>query len=341
MDFSIETVERPAAPAGGLLLRVDACGLCGSDLRTLRSGHRHVTFPWIIGHEVAGTIVALAAGYEGTWRTGDRLAVGPLAYCGSCDFCLSGVYELCEGQREIGQAWPGGLAEYLAVPRECLRLGNIRAIPAGMEAWRAAVVEPVSSCVNAQEQADVHLGDTVVVIGAGPIGCIHTALARARGAFKVWIIDIDAGRLELARPFGADALVDSSRLDPVAAVRDLTGGKGASVVIAATPAPAASVQAVAMARKGGRVLQFGGLPRDDCKPGIDMNLVHYNGLHIIGTTTFAPRHNARALELIQTGKVDAGLLVTQRLPLEDFVAGASLAMAGKALKMVFLPGGGT
>jgi L-iditol 2-dehydrogenase len=340
MDFSVEDVAMPLIESEGLLLKVDACGLCGSDLRTLRSGHRHVTFPWTIGHEVAGTVAASGNADKGPWKVGDRLAVGPLAYCGECDFCLAGEYELCESQRELGQAWKGGLAEYMAIPAACLRLGNVRAVPDGMEAWKAAVVEPVSSCVNAQEKADVHLGDTVAVIGSGPIGCIHVALAKARGAAKVIVVDIDPGRLELAKPFGADALVDASREDAVAAVRRLTGGKGASVVIAATPAPAASVQAVEMARKGGRVLQFGGLPKDDSKPGVDMNLVHYNGLHVIGTTTFAPRHNARALELIASGKVDAGLLVSHRMSLEGFVEGARLALAGKALKVVFETGRG-
>lgn len=335
MDFSVETVEFPAVEAEGLLLKVDACGLCGSDLRTLRSGHRHVTFPWTIGHEVAGTVAELGSSYRGPWKVGDRLAVGPLAYCGECDFCLAGAYELCENQRELGQTWKGGLAEYLALPAACLRLGNVRAIPEGMEAWKAAMVEPVSSCVNAQEKAEVGLGDTVAVIGSGPIGCIHVALAKARGATRVFMIDIDSSRLALAVPFGADALIDGSKEDAVMAVCALTRGKGASVVIAATPAPAASVQAVEMARKGGRVLQFGGLPKDDSKPGVDMNLVHYNGLHIIGTTTFAPKHNARALELIASGKIDAKLLVTHRFPLEDFTEGTRIALAGKALKVVF------
>ncbi len=337
MDFSVETVMKPNVPEGGLLLRVKACGLCGSDLRTLRSGHRHVTFPWTIGHEVAGVVEATGPGYSGVWKTGDRLAVGPLAYCGTCDFCLEGNFELCENQKEIGQAWPGGLAEYLAVPEECVKLGNVRRIPDGMDDVYASLVEPVSSCVNAQEKADIHLGDTVAIIGSGPIGCIHVALAKARGAFRVFVIDIDPGRLELAKPFGADALINSKEEDAVAAIRKLTGGKGVSVVIAATPAPAASVQAVEMARKGGRVIQFGGLPKDDSKPGVDMNLVHYNALHIIGTTTFAPKHNARALELILAGKIPGDKLVTHRFPLEDFVEGAKLALAGKALKAVFLP----
>ena len=208
-----------------------------------------------------------------------------------------------------------------------------------MDAAFATLVEPVSSCVNAQEKADVKLGDTVAVIGSGPIGCIHVALAKARGASAVFVVDIDPGRLELSLLFGADALVDASGEDAIAAIRRLTGGKGASVVIAATPAPVASVQAVEMARKGGRVLQFGGLPKDDSKPGVDMNTIHYNGLHVIGTTTFAPRHNALALDLIASGRLPAERLVTHRFALEDFAEGAALALAGKALKAVFFPRG--
>lgn len=337
MQYSIETVSIPVPEKEGFLLKVEACGLCGSDLRTLRSGHRHVTFPWTIGHEVAGTVAALGSDYQGPWQPGDRLSVGPLVYCGTCDFCMNGEYELCENQREIGQHWPGGFAEYLAIPGEAVHLGNIQRVPAGLDPVFAAVVEPVSSCVNAQEKADVRLGDTVAIIGAGPIGNIHTALAKARGAFKVFVIDIDSKRLELAKPFGADALINSSVQNPVEAVKALTEGKGVSVVIAATPAPIAAVQAVEMARKGGRILQFGGLPTTDSKPGVDINLIHYNGLHYLGTTTFAPRHNTIALELVHSGKIPAKDLVTHRFPLEDFEEGAALALAGKALKAVFIP----
>jgi L-iditol 2-dehydrogenase len=337
MQFAIETVAKPEPEKEGFLLKVEACGLCGSDLRTLRSGHHHVNFPWTIGHEVAGIVDALGSEYKGPWKPGERLSVGPLVYCGDCDSCKDGEYELCENQREIGQFWPGGFAQYLAVPGDAVRLGNIQAVPDNLDPVFAAVVEPVSSCVNAQEKANVHLGDTVAIIGAGPIGNIHTALAKARGAFKVFVIDIDASRLEFARPFGADALIDSSKQDPVQAVRELTNGKGVSVVIAATPAPIAAVQAVEMARKGGRIVQFGGLPKTDSKPGVDINLIHYKGLHYMGTTTFAPRHNAIAMELVHSGKIPVEKLVTHRFPLEDFEKGAALALAGKALKTVFIP----
>ena len=337
MDFKVEEVPVPKVPSKGLLLKVLACGLCGSDLRTLRIGHRNVTFPWTIGHEICGEIVEKGAEYSGDLKEGDMLAVGPLAYCGHCDFCQDGEYELCENQKEIGQHWAGGFAQYLALPEEVVRLGNIQKVPSGTDPELAALAEPISSCVNAQEKADIKLGETVVVIGTGPIGCIHIILAKARGASKVFVIDISEDRLKLAEAFEPDAIINGSDCDPVKEVLKLTNGKGAHVVIAAAPAPQAAVQAVEMARKGGRVIQFGGMPKDNSKPGIDMNLVHYRGLHIIGTTTFAPRHNRIALELLNQGVIPKEKLVSHTFPLEDFVNGAKLALEGKVLKGVFIP----
>jgi L-iditol 2-dehydrogenase len=336
-DFRVEQVPVPGAPEGGFLLEVVACGLCGSDLRTLRSGSSKFSYPWTIGHEISGTVVKMGPGYEGPWQVGDLLAVGPIAYCGTCDFCLDGQYELCENDRQIGQAWPGGFAEYVAIPEPCVKLGNIRPVPEGLDPVYAAVSEPICSCVNAQERGGVGLGDTVAIIGAGPIGCIHASLARARGAAKVYIADIAPERLEMAEAFGPDATINAAQCDTVQEVMRLTGGRGADVVITATPAPVASVQAVEMARKDGRILIFGGLPKDDSKPGVDMNTVHYNALHVIGTTIFAPRHQRVALDLMASGRVPVEKLVTHRFPLADFKQGVALAMAGKVLKAVFLP----
>jgi len=337
MTFSVERLPVPEVPPGGLLVRVQACGLCGSDLRTLRSGHRRVTFPWTIGHEVAARVERVGEDYRGPWTPGDRLAVGPLAYCGACPSCLEGKHELCEDQREIGQAWPGGFAELLALPEPVLRLGNVQRAPEGLDPALVTLAEPLSSCINAQERAEVGMDDTVAILGAGPVGCMHAALARARGASQVVLVDVDPGRLALAQPFGAEARVDGSAEDPVAAVRRLTGGRGASVVVVATPSPQAAVQAVEMARKGGRVIQFGGLPPSESRPGIDVNRIHYQALHLIGVSTFAPRHNVKALALIASGRLPAAQLVTHRFPLARFEEGARIALAGRALKVVFLP----
>lgn len=336
MKFAVEEVSTPEAPTGGLLLKVLACALCGSDLRTLRSGHRKVTLPWTIGHEISGVVVETGKGYAGEWKIGETLAVGPVVYCGVCDFCREGRFELCENYREIAQAWQGGFAEYIAIPQEVVERGLIQRTPSGLDPAHAAVTEPISSCLNAQEKGDVGLGDTVVIIGSGPIGCVHTSLAHLRGAKQVIIADVSEERLKLVEAFGPDAIINASKVDLVQEVRRLTGGKGADVIITANPVPQTQVQAVEMARKGGRILLFGGLPVDQSRPGVDMNLVHYNALHLIGTTIFALRHHRQALELAASGKIPLEKLIT-RFPLKEFNSGAELALAGKIIKAVFLP----
>jgi L-iditol 2-dehydrogenase len=336
-DYEVKMVQQPESPPKGILLKVLACGLCGSDLRTLKSGHKNIRFPWTTGHEIAGEVVQTGSEYRGRWNVGDKLAVAPMVYCGTCDFCIEGRFELCDNSREIAQHWPGGFAEYIAIPEEALLLGTIQPVPQGLDPAIAAVAEPVSSCINAQEKGQVCLNDTVVIIGSGPIGCIHTSVARARGAAKVIVADVFEDRLRMCEPFGPDLTINASKVDLVEEVLRVTGEKGADVVITANPVPETQVQAVQMARKGGRILFFGGLPHDRSKPGIDTNLIHYKGLHVMGTTTFAPRHHMLALSMMTTGRIPGDKLVTHVMQLTDFKKGVELAGTGKALKVVFIP----
>ncbi len=337
MDYAVENVPVPDCPAGGMLLEVDACGLCGSDLRTLRQGHRRVVFPWVLGHEICGTVHKLGPDYTGPWRTGDRLSIGPLVFCGKCDFCRDGRYELCEQYRRIAQAWPGGFAEYLAIPEAAVRHGTICKVPQGLDPAPAAIAEPVSSCVHAQERARVGLGDTVVVLGVGPIGCTHVSLARARGADRVIVADVNETRLAMSVDFGPDHAIDAADTDVVSAVRELTDGKGAEVVITANSTPESQVQAVQMARRGGRILFFGGLPKNQDPPGIDTKTIHDNALHVIGSTIFAPRHQRTALQLLADSRIPGNKLVTHRFGLERFAEGVQMALEGRVRKAVFLP----
>ena len=336
-DFGIYDIDKPVCPDGGILVKALAVGLCGGDLRTIRMGHHRVKLPFIVGHEVSGQVVELGRGYGGPWQMYDRLAIAPVVYCGVCDFCQEGVFELCTGYKELAQSWPGGFAEFMAIPPEAVARGTIQKIPIEMDPVHATIVEPLSSCVNAQEKGSVGLGDTVVVIGAGPIGTFHLELARAQGAKIVIVADVNQDRLNLIKSYEPDHLINAAELDLVDEVRRITNGRGAEVIITANPVPETQVQAVEMARKGGRVLLFGGLPKDKARPGIDMNLVHYNALHLIGTTIFAPRHNRMAMDLVATGRVSAEKFITHVLPLDQFAEGVKLAQEGKARKVVFTP----
>lgn len=334
-DYVYCQVDKPTCPESGLLIKVLACGLCGSDLRTLSSGHKHVKYPAITGHEVCGIVEEVAADYKGDYKTGDVLAVAPPVYCGKCEYCRQGRYELCMNMKELAQQWPGGFADYMAVPKEALDLGCIVKIDESWDYGAAAVAEPPASCVNAHEKLNTGIDDTVLVIGAGPIGFLHACVANARGANRIIIADISPDRLEMCKVLGFVETINSKQVDLVQTVKDRTGGLGADVVITANPIGATQVQAVEAAKKGGRIAFFGGLPHGNSTPQIDTNLIHYKGLTIIGTTNFAPKHHISALKLIKEGKIPADKLITHRLPLEKFAEGVALARSGKALKVVF------
>lgn len=337
MTMPIQDVPVPTPENGGMLVKVEAVGLCGSDLRTIRSGHSKVRLPWILGHEICARVVDTAPGYAGRWKSGDRLSIGPNTYDPNDPYCIDGRHELSAQVREIAQAWPGGFAEYLAVPPESVRLGNLLPAPEEMPSEIAAIVEPGSSVVHAHERAQTHLGDTVLIMGTGPIGCIHLAVARASGASQVIMADINDDRLKAAEAFEPDALINNATEDLGERVRQLTGGVGPTLVITANPAPVSQVAAVEVAAKGGRVVLFGGLPHDDSKPGVDMNLVHYKNLNLIGISKFAPRHFTMSQQLLKSGQIPGDKLVTHVMPLADFSEGLDLALAGKAIKVVFKP----
>ena len=337
-DFGVEEISKPVCPDDGMILKVLACGLCGSDLRTLRSGHHRIKLPFVVGHEICGVIDEIGNSCRTAYSTGQTMAVGPLVYCDSCAYCRQGKFELCSNYREIAQHWYGGLAEYIAIPAAAIARGTMASVAANVDPAFAAVAEPIASCVHAQEKSSIGLGDSVVIIGAGPIGCIHASLARLRGADKIIMVDVNQDRLKLSEQFAPDYRIDATAEDPVAAVKAATNGLGASVDITANPVPQTQVQAVEMAQKGGRVLFFGGLPPEKACPGINTNLIHYNALHIIGTTIFTPHHFDIALNLILSGKIPGDKLVSHRFKLTEFEQGAKMALAGKVVKAVFMPG---
>lgn len=336
--MEIQDVPDPVCTERGMVIKVEACGICGSDLRTYRNGHPRVIPPWIIGHEVAGVVVEVGKEVR-DFKVGDRVAVAPPVYCGKCWYCKRGIYYLCINQRELAQAWPGGFAEYMALPEEALAFGSIHQIPDGLSFEEAAISEPASSCVNAHEIVGTSLEDTVAIIGAGPIGCFHVEIARARGARKIILMDVLESRLELARKFSPDHLLQNipGSKEYIDRVRELTDGLGASVVVVACPSGEAQKDALAMAAKGGRVLFFGGLPKDQSQVLFDSNLIHYRGLHVIGATTFSPKHHQIVLDMFAQEKIHAKDYITHILPLERFAEGIEELSRGEALKVVLRP----
>jgi len=219
-----------------------------------------------------------------------------------------------------------------------LAVDGLNRIPEGVGFPEASVAEPLACVINGQELARVAKGDDVVVLGAGPIGCLHVRLARANGAARVALVDLNQARLEqaagLARP---DAAICSADQDPVAAVMALTGGRGVDVAITATASGAAQEQALQMVARRGRLSLFGGLPKDRPTITLDSNLVHYRELTLVGANGSSPEHNARALDHIATGVVPVADLITHRLPLDDVLHGLEIVADGEAIKVTIEP----
>jgi L-iditol 2-dehydrogenase len=192
--------------------------------------------------------------------------------------------------------------------------------------------------INGQELARVDKGDDVIVLGAGPIGCLHVRLARANGASRVFLLDVNRDRLaEAEAVVGPDAIIDGRDGDPVARVLEMTNGRGVDVAITATAAGAAQEQALQMIARRGRLSMFGGLPKDKPTITLDSNLVHYSELTIVGANGSSPAHNARALELIATGVVPVADLITHRLPLDSVLEGLQIVARGDAIKVTIEP----
>ncbi|MEV4804789.1 zinc-dependent dehydrogenase [Nonomuraea sp. NPDC049421] len=324
-DIRIEEAPEPVAGPGELKIRVRNCSTCGTDNKIFKFGHHHIVPPRVMGHEIAGEVVG----------TGARVQVIAAIPCGTCGECRRGRLTVCPNQESMGYHYDGGFAEYMIVPAKVLAVDGVNAIPDGVGFAEASVAEPLACVLNGQELARVGPGDDVVVMGAGPIGCLHVRLARARGASRVFLVDVNAERLamaaELVRP---DAAIDT---DPVEQVLKLTGGRGADVVITAAASGAAQEQAVRMAARQGRISFFGGLPKDNPIISLDSNLVHYRELTIVGANGSSPAHNAQALQLVAEGSVVVSDLITHRLPLPRVLDGIDLVSRGEAIKVTIEP----
>lgn len=341
--YNVKEVPDPAVPRDGLVMRVEACGVCGSDVRRWREGppSGEGSLPGIrgiiAGHEVAGTVVGVGEDVS-DYGVGDRLAIAPDIHCGECFYCQRGLFNLCDSLHFLGitPGYPGGFAEKLQLTDEVLRLGIVHKIPEGLSSHHAALAEPASSVLASHTKAGTDLKDTVVVIGAGPIGCIHIAVAKARGA-RVIVSQRSATRRELAKGFDPDAVIDPTREDFVARVRALTEGRGAEMVICANPVAETQAEAVLAARKGGRVVLFGGLPKADPTTTLDGNRIHYGEIEVVGAFSYHPTMHALALDALKRGLIPAESLITHTFTLDDIDEAFDVASSGRGLKVMVQP----
>jgi len=311
-DLRIEEVEKPKLAAGEVLVKVKAATTCGTDLKIFHRGYveKVIKLPTIFGHEWAGEVVEVGEGLE--WpEKGMRVRAGNSAPCLHCTMCQRGKYNLCENMVWL---W-GAYAEYIRVPARMV-LVNTQEIPQHVSFEEAAITEPLACVLHGVEEVGVKLGDSVAIVGAGPIGLLHLLTVKKMGVEKAIVIDLVEERLNFAEKLGADETVNAGEMDVVETVRKLTKSYGADIVIEAIGLPATWEQALKLVRKGGTVLEFGGCPLGT-EIKVNAEMLHYGEVTVMGAFHTTPLHFRKALSLIASRTIDVRPLITRKMRLGD------------------------
>lgn len=336
-DIRVDEVPQPKCNSNELLVKVDACAVCGTDLKTFKHGNPRIAPPLTMGHEFTGIVQDVGPDAVGGFQPGDRIVMATSISCGQCYYCQRGWSNLCVDLAPMGFSYPGGMAEWTVIPGRALQNGHVIKTPADMPARFAALAEPVSCAVNSLGQCDLQAGDTVLVLGAGPLGLMNASVARGLGAGKILLAEVSSPRLAQAEGFGFDVLVNSAEQDLATVVMSETDGRGADIAIVAAPAAAPQEQAVHLVRKRGTVVLFASLPKDNCTLNMDSRAIHYNELRVVGTSDSTALHVQKAIDLLAGGGVPAEKLATHVLPLDQIHEAYKLMESGESLRVVLQP----
>jgi L-iditol 2-dehydrogenase len=319
-----------------ILLKTKAASICGTDLRIFGGGHFKIPEgrSRVLGHELSGVIEKVGKLVSG-YRVGQRVCFTPNIGCGKCEMCRQGYNNMCPTYEAFGISLDGSFQEYMRVPAIAIRGGNIFEVPDHVSFEEAAVVEPLSCCYNAFSGLNVTPEDTVLIIGPGPIGACFVQLAKIWGAKKVIVVGRRESRLMEIEKFGADILIDSSKVDVLGEVMRITNGRGVDVVVTAASSPELQPLSVQLLAIHGRVNFFGGLKKGT-KVEMDTNLVHYKGLKLLGTTGSSNEDYFRSLRLVTEGRINVKDIVSHRFPLSDINAAFDFAKSGQGMKTLVL-----
>ncbi len=329
-DVRLEERPRPTPGSGELLLRVEASGICGSDVM---EWYRRPQAPLVLGHEVAGVVEEAGAGIKG-FRSGQRVVATHHVPCNSCRYCLSDRHSVCDTLSST-HFDPGGFSEFVRLAAINVERGTF-SLPDDVSFEEGSFVEPLACVIRGQRIAGLRQADSVAVLGSGISGILHLLLARAVGAGRIFATDTHEGRLKSACAFGADLALRADA-DVAARIREANGGHLVDRVLVCTAAKSAMEQALGLVDRGGTILFFAPLaPRE--RLALPMNDLWKRGVSIVHSYAGPPEDMRTALELIATKRVDVSQLITHRLGLADTGAGFRLtAQAGDSLKVIVEP----
>lgn len=335
-QLKIENRDEPSVAPGSILLKVESCAICGSDLRILKHGNDRIKPPRIIGHEISGTVAEIGEGVT-RFHVGDRVAVGADVPCGECEHCLNGRGNCCDINLAIGYQFDGGFANYILLPKVVVDHGPVHTFAPSLEFDSAALAEPLACCLNGYERGLMEPGRSVVIFGAGPIGAMLAVLAGYYKAPQVIMIDPSEDRLQMMEKISNVKTINPQKKDPVKAVLELTQGQGAGMIFTACSVRETHEQAFQMVSKRGVVNLFGGLPKGTEPVLLDSNFIHYREAYVTGSHGSTPEQHKKALHLIETGQVDMKPLISHRFSIGQLEEAFTMAQSKTGLKVIIKP----
>jgi len=325
----VSEVPVPEIGERELLVRMEACGLCGTDIEKTR-GEYTVAMP-ILGHEAVGVVTSVGGDGVGGFREGDRVFPHHHVPCHECFYCLHGDETACTGYR-TSNIYPGGFSEFFRVPAWNVSKGGVLRLPPGLPCKEASLIEPVGCCIRALDKCAVGEGEFALIVGAGPVGMLHSILLGIRRA-RVVVSDVSEPRLKFAEKMGVENVMDARRRDVGREVRELTAGRGADVAIVASGSPAALLQAVKAVRPGGRICLFG-VPTKGSILDYDISALYNAETSLIPSYGTTDAETSAALRLIASDTARFSAVVTHSFPIEAFSEAVETATSGTGMKVV-------
>jgi L-iditol 2-dehydrogenase len=331
INAEVSEVPFPKIGAGELLIKMKACGLCGTDVEKAR-GDYTAALP-ILGHEAVGIVTSVGEGVIGI-QEGDRVFAHHHVPCHECYYCLHGDQTVCKKYRS-SNIYPGGFSEFFRVPRWNVSKGGILRLPPSLDFEEASLIEPTGCCVRALDKCGVKEGDVVLVVGAGPIGILHSILLVSKGA-RVVISDISELRLRFAEKYKVECVIDAGRQDITRDVLERTGGRGVDVAIVASGSPEAVLQGLKSVRMGGRLCLFG-VPAAGSVLDYDLGDIYNSETSIVPSYGATDTDTAAALSLIAKNTAGFRSVITHAFPITKFAEAVGTITSGAGMKVVITP----
>lgn len=324
-EFEVVEIPEPEMESGGAILKTEVCGICGSDIVKIRDNF--VKPPAILGHEVSGVINELEDNTMG-FEVGDEVVVGHHVPCGDCHYCIRGNQTMCPQFKETN-IYPGGFAEYISISQNHLNRTTLKiSIPFDS----ASLTEPLACCLRSIDRTEVRGDDIVWVVGSGFIGLLMIQILKIIGA-KVVVTDLDADRLELALMFGADFAYPARSRKAFAAIRELSGGRGADHIVQTAGTSKAYEGTFRYLRDGGTINVFSSVSRKD-RLTVDLNQIYYRDVKVIGSYSATPEYLHKALDMLEGGMIRVDDLITDRIKPEQVNEGIEKIYRRDAIKVI-------